>query len=95
MTRRAVSRKGCPGADAADARDRSAASACENVFDPMGERTGLERFYLKWLLDRFDGDLRLALAGYNAGENEVGACRVPDSADQGNTRLRAEGFWQS
>jgi len=27
--------------------------------------------YLKWLLAYFDGDLRLALAGYNAGENEV------------------------
>jgi soluble lytic murein transglycosylase-like protein len=27
--------------------------------------------YLSWLLDRFDGDLPLALAGYNAGENAV------------------------
>jgi soluble lytic murein transglycosylase-like protein len=27
--------------------------------------------YLRWLLDRFDGDLRLALAGYNAGEGAV------------------------
>jgi hypothetical protein len=27
--------------------------------------------YLRFLLDRFDGDVRLALAGYNAGENAV------------------------
>jgi hypothetical protein len=27
--------------------------------------------YLKWLLDRFDGDVSLALAGYNAGEGSV------------------------
>ena len=27
--------------------------------------------YLRWLLDYFDDDLRLALAGYNAGENAV------------------------
>jgi len=41
-----------------------------NVFDPMENVRG-GALYLKWLLDRFDGDLRLALAGYNAGENEV------------------------
>lgn len=27
--------------------------------------------YLRWLLDHFEGDLRLALAGYNAGEGAV------------------------
>ena len=28
--------------------------------------------YLAWLLKRFDGDVKLALAGYNAGEGAVG-----------------------
>ena len=27
--------------------------------------------YLRWLLDHFDGDVKLALAGYNAGEGAV------------------------
>ncbi|MGB5568368.1 MAG: lytic transglycosylase domain-containing protein, partial [Sedimenticolaceae bacterium] len=27
--------------------------------------------YLRWLVKRFDGDLELALAGYNAGEAAV------------------------
>jgi len=27
--------------------------------------------YLRWLLNRFDGDIKLALAGYNAGEGSV------------------------
>jgi soluble lytic murein transglycosylase-like protein len=27
--------------------------------------------YLRWLLDHFDGDVELALAGYNAGEKAV------------------------
>jgi hypothetical protein len=27
--------------------------------------------YMKWLLKRFEGDVKLALAGYNAGENAV------------------------
>jgi soluble lytic murein transglycosylase-like protein len=27
--------------------------------------------YLRWLLNHFDGDVELALAGYNAGEEAV------------------------
>lgn len=27
--------------------------------------------YMRWLLDKFDGDVQLALAGYNAGEGAV------------------------
>ena len=42
----------------------------ENVWDPeQNLRGGMA--YLRWLLDRFDGDVRLALAGYNAGEQAV------------------------
>lgn len=40
-----------------------------NIFDPR-ENVMAGSSYLKWLLDRF-GDVRLALAGYNAGEGAV------------------------
>ncbi|CAK0773439.1 soluble lytic murein transglycosylase [Gammaproteobacteria bacterium] len=39
-------------------------------WDPQQNVTGGVR-YLRFLLDRFGGDLSLALAGYNAGENSV------------------------
>jgi soluble lytic murein transglycosylase-like protein len=32
--------------------------------------------YLKFLLDRFDGDLELTLAGYNAGEGTVTSLEI-------------------
>jgi len=41
-----------------------------NALDPLENLRG-GALYLKWLLEYFDGDLKLALAGYNAGENEV------------------------
>lgn len=41
-----------------------------NVFDPEDNIRGGIR-YLRWLLAYFDGDVRLALAGYNAGEGAV------------------------
>lgn len=41
-----------------------------NVFDPRQNIEGGAR-YLRFLLDRFNGDLNLALAGYNAGEGAV------------------------
>lgn len=41
-----------------------------NVLDPVENVRG-GALYLKWLLDYFNGDLKLALAGYNAGEQEV------------------------
>jgi len=41
-----------------------------NFFDPRENVLGGSR-YLRWLLDRFNGDVRLAIAGYNAGEGAV------------------------
>jgi soluble lytic murein transglycosylase-like protein len=42
----------------------------KNIFDQRENVLAGAR-YLRWLLDRFDGDVRLALAGYNAGEGAV------------------------
>ena len=41
-----------------------------NIFDPKQNIEGGAR-YLHFLLDHFEGDLNLALAGYNAGEGAV------------------------
>jgi soluble lytic murein transglycosylase-like protein len=41
-----------------------------NIFDPR-ENIMAGAYYLRWLLDRFGGNVRLALAGYNAGEGAV------------------------
>jgi soluble lytic murein transglycosylase-like protein len=41
-----------------------------DVWDPVDNLRG-GMAYLRWLLDHFNGDLELALAGYNAGENAV------------------------
>src|SRR5918998_4289683 len=43
---------------------------CEDVADPSQNiKAGTK--YLRWLLKRFNGDVVLALAGYNAGEGSV------------------------
>jgi hypothetical protein len=41
-----------------------------SIFDPRQNIEGGAR-YLRFLLDRFDGNVNLALAGYNAGEGAV------------------------
>ncbi|MDQ3817697.1 MAG: lytic transglycosylase domain-containing protein [Acidobacteriota bacterium] len=42
----------------------------KNIFDPRENIEGGAR-YMRFLLDAFDGDVPLALAGYNAGEGAV------------------------
>ena len=51
----------------------------EDIKDPEQNIEGGVR-YLRWLLKRFNGDVNLALAGYNAGEGAVEKCgnKVPD-----------------
>ena len=44
--------------------------AVTNIFDPAQNIEGGTR-YLRFLLDQFNGDVNLVLAGYNAGENAV------------------------
>ncbi|HSS19604.1 MAG TPA: lytic transglycosylase domain-containing protein [Pyrinomonadaceae bacterium] len=41
-----------------------------NIWDPKQNIEGGSR-YMRFLLDTFDGDVKLALAGYNAGEGAV------------------------
>jgi soluble lytic murein transglycosylase-like protein len=41
-----------------------------NIYDPRQNIEGGAR-YVRFLLDRFDGDINLVLAGYNAGEGAV------------------------
>ncbi len=42
----------------------------KNSFNPEQNIDGGTK-YIRWLLDRFDGDVKLALAAYNAGEGNV------------------------
>jgi soluble lytic murein transglycosylase-like protein len=53
-----------------------------NIFDPKQNIEGGSR-YMKFLLNRFQGNLSLALAGYNAGEGAVDkyGWRIPPYAE--------------
>ncbi|MBB1073519.1 lytic transglycosylase domain-containing protein [Rhodoferax sp. 4810] len=50
--------------------DTAARFKVRDIWDPAENIRG-GASYLRWLLDLFQNDLRLALAGYNAGENAV------------------------
>jgi len=54
----------------------------KNIFDPKQNIEGGAR-YVNFLLNRFDGDLSLTLAGYNAGEGAVEkyGWRIPPYAE--------------
>jgi soluble lytic murein transglycosylase-like protein len=67
----------------ADARSHAGAAGLMQLMPATAERFGCEdrndpaanvaagTKYLKWLLKRFEGNVQLALAGYNAGEGSV------------------------
>jgi soluble lytic murein transglycosylase-like protein len=57
----------------------------EDIYDPKQNINGGVQ-YLRWLLKRFNGDVNLALAGYNAGEGAVEKCgnKVPDYKETKN-----------
>ena len=56
-----------------------------NIKDPQQNIEG-GVLYLRWLLKHFDGDVRLALAGYNSGERTVEKCgnQVPEIKETQN-----------
>lgn len=56
-----------------------------DIYDPEQNINGGVQ-YLRWLLKRFNGDVNLALAGYNAGEGAVEKCgnKVPDYKETKN-----------
>jgi soluble lytic murein transglycosylase-like protein len=66
---RAVSRKGAQGLMQLMPQTAQRFGV-RNALDPTENVRG-GALYLKWLLDYFAGDVKLALAGYNAGEFEV------------------------
>lgn len=68
---RALSHKGARGLmQLMPATARRFGVTDDRIHDPEANVEAGTR-YLAWLLERFDGDLALALAGYNAGEGTV------------------------
>lgn len=57
----------------------------KDVYDPGQNIEGGTK-YLRWLLKRFNGNVKLALAGYNAGEGAVekSGNKVPDYVETKN-----------
>jgi hypothetical protein len=77
----ALSRKGASGLMQL-MPDTARRYGVQNIFDPVENIHGGVR-YLKDLLTLFKGDMRLAVAGYNAGENAVirAGHRIPPYAE--------------
>ncbi|MCY3776126.1 MAG: lytic transglycosylase domain-containing protein [Candidatus Aminicenantes bacterium] len=90
----AVSPKGCLGLMQLHP-DTARRFGVHDVFDPVQNIEGGVR-YLEFLLDYFQGDLELALAGYNAGENAVirygGVPPYPETIDYVEKVRRLYGF---
>ncbi len=64
-------------------------------YDPIQNINGGAR-YLRWLLDYFDGNVRLALAGYNAGEHRVNQYSgVPPFRETQNYVIRVQSHHQA
>lgn len=91
----------------ADAVSRAGAEGLMQLIPATAERFGVgDSFdaaenirggiaYLDWLLDHFDGDLLLALAGYNAGEGAVRrAGGVPPYAETRDYVPRVLAAWE-
>ena len=67
--RKATSHKGASGLMQL-MPDTAKRFGAKNIYNPKQNiKAGVK--YMRWLLDRFGGDVRLALAGYNAGEGAV------------------------
>lgn len=80
----ALSRKGASGLMQL-MPDTARRYGVQNIFDPVENIHGGVR-YLRDLLAMFNGDMRLAVAGYNAGENAVirAGNRIPPYAETQN-----------
>jgi len=65
-----------------------------DIWDPVQNIQG-GMAYLRWLLDHFGGDVRLALAGYNAGERAVRRHGgVPPYAETRRYVRKVLGLWR-